>query len=130
MQSLQNPFHDGQINVASAVGAVITIVFFTLFISTAYVTYMVYFRGVTNFEDIPNVILVGDKQSVKNLQGEAVPEDSRENHQDLENQSHKEDKAEPSKKKNRRIIERDVDADQDGEDAMDNDSSRTPVKGG
>ncbi len=98
MQSLQNSFHDGQINVASAVGAVITVVFFTLFISTAYVTYMVYFRGVTHFEDIPNVILVGDKQSVKNLQGEAVPQDSQENQQDLENQSHKDDKTEPTKK--------------------------------
>jgi hypothetical protein len=60
---LSHPFHDGQVNVMSGVGAVITLIFFTLVLSTAYVTFMVYFRGVTHFDDLPNVIMVSDKLS-------------------------------------------------------------------
>ena len=58
---LSHPFHDGHVNMMSGVGAVITLIFFTLLLSTAYVAYMVYFRGVTHFEDVPNVIMGVEK---------------------------------------------------------------------
>ena len=47
--------------MASAIGAVVTLIFFALVLTTAYVAYMVYFNGVTHFEDISTANLVGDK---------------------------------------------------------------------
>ncbi len=66
VKDFSHPFHDGSVNVASAIGAVITLIFFALLLTTAYVTYMVYFKGVTHFEDISPANLVGDKLNPKN----------------------------------------------------------------
>ena len=66
MKDFSHPFHDGSVNVASAIGAVITLIFFALVLTTAYVTYMVYFKGVMHFEDISAANLVGDKLNPKN----------------------------------------------------------------
>ena len=50
--------------MASAIGAVVTLIFFALVLTTAYVAYMVYFKGVTHFEDISTANLAGDKLNV------------------------------------------------------------------
>ena len=48
--NLSHPFHDGHVNVVSAVGACITVIFFSLILTTAYLVYQVYFKNVTHFE--------------------------------------------------------------------------------
>jgi len=112
---LSHPFHDGHVNVVSGVGAVITLIFFALLLATAYVTYMVYFRGVTHFEDLPNVIMENSAAVV-----EKEEEMSVKDNEDIENQT-----KEPTKKRRRKIVEREVEEDED----IDQDSSTTPVKG-
>lgn len=52
--------------MASASGAVITLIFFALVITTAYVTFMVYFKGITHFDDVSTASLVGEKVNPKN----------------------------------------------------------------
>ena len=93
----------------------ITLVFFALLFSTAYMTYMVYLRGVTHFEDLPNVIFVG----------ESVKEDPAKKETVVDEEDPKSDKNSelPSKKeRKRRIIEREVENDQeeiDGDEGID-----------
>ena len=111
VKDLSHPFHDGYVNVASAIGAVITLIFFALVLTTAYVTYMVYFKGVTHFEDISAANLVGDKLNAKNN-----TKASERKEVDLEN-----DAADEGEEKNESA--------KSGEEELDQDSSRTPVKG-
>jgi anionic cell wall polymer biosynthesis LytR-Cps2A-Psr (LCP) family protein len=94
--------------VASAIGAVVTLIFFALVLTTAYVTYMVYFKGVTHFEDISTANLVGDKLNATKA--------SERKEGDLENEAALEGESNQSGKS--------------GEEEVDQDSSRTPVKGG
>jgi len=95
--------------VASAIGAVVTLIFFALVLTTAYVAYMVYFKGVTHFEDISTANLVGDKLNAKNA--------SERKEGDLDNEA-----AEDAGENNQSV--------KSGEEEVDQDSSRTPVKGG
>jgi len=111
VKDLSHPFHDGYVNVASAIGAVITLIFFALVLTTAYVTYMVYFKGVTHFEDVSTANLVGDKLNSKNNMKASERKEG-----DLENDAAEEDEKNESAKS--------------GEEELDQDSSRTPVKGG
>jgi hypothetical protein len=111
VKDLSHPFHDGYVNVASAIGAVITLIFFALVLTTAYVTYMVYFKGVTHFEDVSTANLVGDKLNSKNNMKASEGKEG-----DLENDAAEEDEKNESVKS--------------GEEELDQDSSRTPVKGG
>jgi hypothetical protein len=109
VKDFSHPFHDSYVNVASAIGAVVTLIFFALVLTTAYVTYMVYFKGVTHFEDISTANLVGDKLNAKNA--------SERKEGDLENEA-----AEDAGENNQ--------SGKSGEEEVDQDSSRTPVKGG
>jgi hypothetical protein len=70
-------FHDGQVNVVSAAGAAIAIVFFTLLLSAGYLAYQVYFKGVTHFEIVKIVIPPAQQPQQIDIKGDEEKGQSR-----------------------------------------------------